>query len=227
MEITRKILFLTIICFSSSIAQLTENDCVIFLGNSITEAGVTPDGYVTLVNRAIQRAYPRKSITVLSAGVSGNKVPDCQKRLKSDVLEKKPTIVFIVVGINDIWHWETNEGTTKEQYKTGLHDIIDRIKKSDATAILCTPTVIGEKIDGSNKYDSMLDDYADISRAVAKVTESQLLDLRREFVKYLKKHNSRNKVQGMLTVDSIHLNKKGNKFLANLVLRALKVPVTY
>ncbi len=225
MKIIGKLFVLIVICFLPSKAQLSENDCVIFLGNSITAAGVRPDGYVTLVNKAIQKTYPKKHIKIIGAGVSGNRVPDCQKRLKSDVLKKKPTIVVIFIGINDVWHWENSRGTTKEKYKTGLNNLIKRINAVNARVILCTPTVIGEKFDGGNKYDTMLDEYSNISREVAKEVGVQLLDLRKEFIDYLKMNNSNNQSIGILTSDSVHLNKTGNRFLADLMLRALKVPV--
>ena len=90
--------------------------------------------------------------------------------------------------------------------------------------ILCTPTVIGEKIDGTNEFDKMLDEYSNISRKVARVTGNQLLDLRKEFIAYLKAHNTENVERGILTRDMVHLNKQGNILLSELVLDALNVP---
>ena len=95
-----------------------------------------------------------------------------------------------------------------------------------ALVILCTPTMIGEKHDGSNPGDQMLDEYSDISRTVAKETNSQLLDFRKAFLTSLKKQNPENLEQGIFTSDSVHMNQKGNRFLADLVLEALQVPKT-
>jgi len=47
-------------------------------------------------------------VEVIGAGISGNKVPDLQRRLERDVLKKKPTVVFIYIGINDVWHGESD-----------------------------------------------------------------------------------------------------------------------
>jgi len=80
------------------------------------------------------------------------------------VLQKKPTIVLIYIGINDVWHWNRNRGTKKEVFEAGLKDMISRINAAGAKVILCTPTVIGEKTDGTNKFDKMLDEYSAISR---------------------------------------------------------------
>ena len=101
--------------------------------------------------------------------------------------------------------------------------MISQIHAVGARVILCTPTVIGEKTDGTNKYDEMLDEYSDISRNVAKETNSQLLDLREAFMAYLKEHNPHNAEKGILTADAVHMNKDGNTFLSELVLEALNV----
>lgn len=218
----------TLLCGCASLDKrsLKEKDTIVFLGDSITQEGVRPDGYVTLTSQAIAKAYPDLNIMVVGAGISGHKVPDCQKRLDRDVLRKKPTIVLIYIGINDVWWWNGRwgKGTTKEDFESGLYDLIERINAVGARVILCTPTVIGEKTDGTNEFDKMLDEYSDISRKVAKETASQLLDLREAFMAYLKEHNADNAIKGILTRDTVHLNNNGNIFLSGLVLDAMNVP---
>ena len=209
---------------TATVKTLKKDDRIIFLGDSITAAGVRPNGYVTLTAQRIAKAYPALNVKVIGAGISGHKVPDCQKRLDRDVIKKKPTIVLIYIGINDVWHWNNNRGTKKADFESGLHDLIKRINAAGARVILCTPTVIGEKTDGSNKMDKMLDEYSAISRKVAAATGSQMLDLRKLFLAYLKKHNKNNAARGVLTGDTVHLNSTGNRFLADLMLGALGVP---
>jgi len=186
--------------------------------------GVRPQGYVTLTKQAIAKAYPDLNIEIIGAGISGHKVPDCQKRLDRDVLQKKPTIVLIYIGINDVWHSLNGRGTSKELCEAGLNDMISQINDAGARVILCTPTVIGEKMDGTNRLDKMLDEYSAISRKVALETGSPLLDLRQEFIPYLKEHNTDNAPKGILTADTCHLNEKGNRYVSDLVLDALNVP---
>jgi len=70
----------------------------------------------------------------------------------------------------------------------------------------------------------MLDHYADISRAIAHESGSQLLDLRLAFMLYLSTHNSSNAAKGILTSDGVHLNRNGNRFLSELLLEALHLP---
>ena len=224
-----------LLCASAAFANesLKENDTIVFLGDSITALGARPGGYVTLTSEAIAKAYPELNIQVIGAGIGGHKVPNCQKRLDSDVLQKNPTIVMIYIGINDVWHWthpkvvaRGKKGTTPEVFESGLKDMIAKINDVGARVILCTPTVIGEKSDGSNSEDQMLDQYADISRKVAKETGSQMLDLRKAFIDYLKEHNPEQADQGILTKDTVHMNEEGNRFLSQLVLEALAVPAS-
>jgi lysophospholipase L1-like esterase len=199
--------------------KLKNEDRIVFLGDSITQAGANPGGYVTLFNEAVQKKMPDASIEVIGAGISGNKVPDLQKRLQQDVIDKKPTLVVIYIGINDVWHSESGKGTPKEKYREGLIDVIQRIRHSGAGVVLCTPSVIGEKTDATNKLDGMLDEFSQISRDVAKQNNVDLLDLRKIFVSYLKSHNPDNKDRGVLTTDGVHLNAEGNHFVAQQILK--------
>lgn len=193
---------------------------VVFLGDSITQAGAGPGGYISLMRESLGGAGLNEEFELIGAGISGNKVPDLQKRLDKDVLSKNPDLVFIYIGINDVWHWthpcckDKQGGTTKANYEAGLKDIIARIQKQGAKVVICTPTVIGEKGDGSNPSDKMLDEYAELSRKVARENGLPLCDLRKAFVSYLKSHNKDNVAKGVFTSDEVHLNGAGNAFLA-------------
>jgi lysophospholipase L1-like esterase len=202
---------------------LKKGDRIVFLGDSITEAGAGPRGYVTLIRKALEEKHKDLGIEVIGAGISGNKVPDLQRRLDRDVLAKKPTLVVIYIGINDVWHGQVDpaRGTSKEKYETGLKEVIGKIQKAGARVILCTPSVIGEKKGGSNKLDAKLDAYAAISRKVAKEKGAKLCDLRKAFVDHLKESNGEDKEKGVLTSDGVHLNGKGNRFVADTILKCL------
>jgi|SRR5579872_1368238 len=202
---------------------LKKGERIVFLGDSITAGGVSPKGYVTLIKNTLNEKHKDLGIEIIGAGISGNKVPDLQKRLEKDVLMKKPTLVVIYIGINDVWHGESDpaRGTSKEKFQAGLTEIIGKIKDSGARVVLCTPTVIGEKKAGANKLDSQLDEYAEISRKVAKETKSQLCDLRKAFADYLVKNNGDDKEKGILTTDRVHLNDAGNKLVAETMLSTI------
>src|SRR6266566_3817729 len=72
---------------------LEKGERIVFLGDSITQAGAGPDGYVSFVKEAVAKKYADLGIEVIGAGISGNRVPDLEARLERDVLSKKPTLV--------------------------------------------------------------------------------------------------------------------------------------
>jgi lysophospholipase L1-like esterase len=204
-----------------AVKPLVKGDNIVFLGDSITQGGGGPNGYITVFTKAIQAAHPDFGLTTVNAGISGHKVPNLQARLDKDVIAKKPTIVYIYIGINDVWHSERGQGTPKDKYEAGLKDLIARINAAGARVIMCTPTVIGEKAVGTNKLDAMLEEYSEISRKVATETKSQLCDLRKAFLDHLKANNPNDQEKGILTGDRVHLNPAGNKLVAQTMLKAL------
>ena len=203
--------------------ELRPGERIVFLGDSITQAGAGPGGYVTLVKEALASRKKDLGIEVIGAGISGNRVPDLEKRLEKDVLSKKPTLVVIYIGINDVWHSKQGKGTPKEDFEAGLKRIIGQIQNAGARVALCTASVIGERHDGANELDPQLEEYCAISRKVAKETKSQLIDLRKQFLDYLKEHNAENAGKNLLTTDGVHLNAAGNQFVAERMLAGLGV----
>lgn len=208
---------------AAQMGLLSNNARIVFFGDSITQAGVDPGGYVTLVDSTLQATYPNAGITVIGAGISGNKVPDLLARVDADVLSHNPTHVVIYIGINDVWHWFKFDpvGTEKDVFESGLRELIQLFKTHDIEVILSTPSVIGEKTDGSNEGEEMLDEYSDVSRMVAAEEGAILMDLRSAFTKYLDMNNPDNQESGILTSDGVHLNPAGNEFVANRMLDAL------
>ncbi len=204
--------------------KLKKGDRIVFLGDSITQGGDSHDkGYVRVIRKTLTDKHGDLGIEVIGAGISGNKVPDLQRRLQKDVLDRKPTIVVIYIGINDVWHGEKDpaRGTQPDAFAAGLKDVIGQCQKAGATVVLCTPTVIGEKKDGGNSQDAKLDQYADLSRGLAKELKLPLCDLRKAFLDHLKDHNPDNADKGILTSDRVHLNEAGNKFVADTMLKVL------
>ena len=196
-----------------------------FFGDSITEAGVRPTGYVTLVDSMLASAYPNRSIDVIGAGISGHKVPDLQARLERDVLSHNPTHVVIYIGINDVWHFHKFEGVTgtePEVFEAGLRDLIAQLQAAEAEVLLCTPSVIGEDPDDGSIENADLGRYADISRRVASETGSTLCDLRAAFETHLRANNTEKVYEGVLTTDGVHLNEAGNQFVAQQMVDGLK-----
>lgn len=194
---------------------------IVFFGDSITELGDTPGGYVTLLRDSLAREASTAGYTVIGAGKSGNKVPDLLDRVDRDVLSVHPKVVVIYIGINDVWHWKIllHRGTPKDEYERGLHTLVEKMTNADARVMLCTPTVVGERRPGTNELDPMLDEYAEISRTVARSMNVPLCDLRLAFQRYLLDHNTADVQKGILTTDEVHLNAAGNRLVMQEILK--------
>lgn len=218
------LLFAPTVSFSEEPAvKLKAGDRIVFLGDSITQGGAGPNGYVTMIRQALDKKHADLKIEVIGAGISGNKVPDLQRRVDKDVIAKKPTIVVIYIGINDVWHGEKDpaRGTMPDAFVAGLKEVIGKCRDAGATVVLCTPSVIGEKLDGANPLDAKLEQYSDLSRKLAKELKLPLCDLRKAFLDHLKAHNKDNAEKGILTSDRVHLNQAGNQFVADTMLKTI------
>ena len=195
---------------------------VIFFGDSITQAGVGPTGYITKMTEMLKASGQDSQFELAGAGIGGNKVYDLYLRLEDDVLSKKPDVVFIYVGINDVWHkTSSGTGTDPDKYVKFYEALIKKMKAQNIRIIVCTPTVIGEKNDNSNAQDGDLNEYSKLIRDIAKRNNLELCDLRKYFGDYLLKNNPENKDKGILTSDRVHLTDEGNKFLAERMMEAL------
>ena len=187
---------------------------VIFFGDSITQAAIKPGGYIDLMNKMLISKGLDKDYELEGAGVSGNKIYDLYLRMEEDVLMKKPDIVIIYIGVNDVWHKQTSgTGTDADKFQKFYLAIIKKLKKDNIKIAICTPAVIGEKTDYSNQLDGDLNKYSNIIRSIAKNENLQLIDLRASFLQYNISNNTENKELGVLTSDRVHLNEAGNKLV--------------
>ncbi len=194
---------------------------VIFFGDSITQMGVQANGYVTLTNGLLNPGG-NGDYDVSGAGIGGNKVYDLYLRMDDDVISKSPDIVVIWVGVNDVWHKKMGTGTDADKFERFYLAIIKKLKEAHAKVIICTPSTIGEKNDYSNEQDGDLNKYSNIIRKIAAEEQVGLIDLRKEFHEYEVDHNTGNLEKGILTLDGVHLNDQGNRFVANLMADAIK-----
>ena len=224
----KKYILLFILLFMTSCNQNVKQ--VVFLGDSITQNAVINSedfkGYITLIQEEVD-----KNIKLIGRGISGDKVSDLLTRYKEDVLKLNPDIVFIYIGINDVWHkYDFGTGTDIDLYENGLRKIISDVKDQGAKVVLCTPTVIGENsgefrlgnqfkdVETMEKMDQDLDDFSDIIRKLSSEYNTELVDLRRVFKQYISENNPENKAKGILTTDGVHLNNEGSKLIAENML---------
>jgi lysophospholipase L1-like esterase len=86
----------------SALFHLRDGDRVVFYGDSITQEG----GYGRLVEEYVRTRFPEWDVRFYNAGVGGDRVTgggsgSIDVRLERDVIALKPTVVTIMLGMND------------------------------------------------------------------------------------------------------------------------------
>ena len=195
---------------------------IIFFGDSITQAGVNPGGYITRMNEMMRQKGVADKYELIGKGIGGNKVYDLYLRMEDDVLSQSPNVVVIWVGVNDVWHKRSfGTGTDPDKFEKFYTAIIKKLQARNIKVYMCTPAAIGEKTDFSNELDGDLNEYSNIIRKIAKANNCELIDLRKSFLAYNLENNKENKASGILTTDRVHLNEKGNSLVAEEMVKAL------
>ena len=224
----KKILILLVVVMVSCTSS---NKKVVFLGDSITQNAVINSdkfkGFISLLGENVDQ-----NTELIGKGIGGDKVSDLLTRYRDDVIKLNPDMVFIYIGINDVWHkYDYGTGTDIDLYENGLRQIITDLKENGVEVILCTPTVIGENkgeftlvnqfkdIETMEIMNNDLDDYSDVIRKLSREFDTKLLDLRKIFMQYISENNPENKSKGVLTTDGVHLNNLGSKLIANEMIK--------
>jgi lysophospholipase L1-like esterase len=189
-------------------------DSIAFLGDSITRDGAAnPGGYVRLVESGL--AVQGINVTVIPAGIGGNKSRDMLDRLERDVLSKKPVWMTLSVGVNDVWH--PAKGMGLEEYKTDVTAILDRAKQAGIKVMILTATQIYLPI--TNAQNTKLAEYNAFLREIAKARDLPLADANAAMVveqASLEKAG----IKRSLTTDGVHMNVYGDMVMAKAVLAA-------
>ncbi|MGC4231527.1 MAG: GDSL-type esterase/lipase family protein [Niabella sp.] len=196
---------------------------VIFFGDSITQQGARPGGYIPKIDSLCKLDNLSDHFEFVGKGVSGDRVYDLFFRFQEDVLDQKPDIVIVYIGINDVWHKTTRgTGTDFNKYIAFYEKMIGKMKAAGIQPVMCTPSVIGEYNDDTNLQDGDLNFYAKWIREYASKNNIPLIDLRKSFMDYLDQNNPANEEKGILTTDRVHLNGAGNLLVAQEMWKVLK-----
>lgn len=191
---------------------LNDGETIVFLGDSITQAGTTTEGYITLFKLACD--VTGHEIKVINAGISGHKSNDMLARLQRDVIDHHPSWVSISCGVNDVWHGE--RGVPLPDYRKNMTEIVDRCLAAGIKVLLLTATPIYE--DPNSKENQKLAAYNDFLRQLARDKKVLLCDLNEAFTSiYVKKRSD----EKLLTTDGVHMNPRGNRLMAREIFRAL------
>lgn len=134
-----------------------EGDVLLFQGDSITDAGRDKErelpnnpwsfgvGYASHIASFLLAEMPGKDLQIYNRGISGNKVFQLADRWEKDCLELKPTILSILIGVNDYWHFRNDRyDGTPEIYENDYRELLKRTRKAlpDIKLIICQPFIL-------------------------------------------------------------------------------------
>ena len=210
---------------------------IVMMGDSITQMGGSPKGYVTLVDRTLDATRPGDPFDVVNVGIGGQKAPDMLARFGRDVVDRKPDLVTISVGVNDVWHdfkdFAKNErhpsggvgrGVPLPEYLKGVEAMVDMAKGAGAQVVLLSPTLVYEDLDCAE--NRRIAGYVKAEEALARRKGVGFVNLYKacyDAVAAYQKVAGRRQL--LLTVDGVHMNDAGNALLADGILRYLGIPI--
>ena len=175
---------------------------IVFMGNSIT------DGW-SQVNPEFFEGKP-----YINRGISGQTTPQMLLRFRADVINLRPSVVFILAGTNDI---AGNTGpSTPDMIMNNIISMVELAKVNGIKVILCSvlpafdyPWQMGlnpdKKIPELNK---MIKDYADANKIMYLDCFSAMVD-------------DRNGMKAEYTFDGVHPNKAGYEIMDQLTEAAI------
>ena len=124
-----------------------------FIGDSVThgcfemykpiEGGFTCNfrqrtTYHHILARMLETVFPKAPISVINAGSSGGAAPEGAKRLKRDIIDKKPDLCVVCFGLNDARNGIERVG----EYEDALNNIFLQLRQNDIEAIFMTPNMM-------------------------------------------------------------------------------------
>ena len=217
--------------------MLTGVKKIVMMGDSITEGGRSPHGFITLLDQTLKATYPGNKFDIVNVGVSGQKAPDMHKRFKRDVLDKHPEMVMISVGVNDVWHnfrkpdWSgrdasglSGNGVKLDVHIQELEAMVMEAKSAGIKVVMLSPSVVYEDLGcEENKRMSL---YVDAQRKLAQKNKVPFVNLFKSFNSVIGAYQKESgRTQLLLTTDGVHLNDQGNTLFASNILKALGVPL--
>ncbi|WP_263357766.1 SGNH/GDSL hydrolase family protein [Acidicapsa ligni] len=209
---------------------LHDGDTVVFYGDSITEQRY----YTYWIEFYTATRFPHMQVQFFNAGYGGDRVTGggggpVDERLARDVFPHKPTVVTIMLGMNDGGYQPLN-ASIENDYTKGYEHILTSIQQTLPTTriSLFGPSPYDEitrrtKILGG--YNPTLVRFSELDKGLAAKYHATYIDLNAPFVKALKRGTAINPLAiELLLPDKIHPEQLAHWFMALPVLKGWNAP---
>ena len=175
---------------------------IVFLGDSITD-GFT---YPLLLRQALADAG-RPAPVCINAGIAGDTAAGMRARLARDVLAHRPTLMTLMVGLNDVMR-----KVPPADYERDVAAILDEARAARLPVLLLTTTCLGPK---HTAVEPQLAEYNTRVRRLAQRDGVRLVEINGPMTA------ARDRGEPVLEADQVHLTFAGYRVLTRVLLDAL------
>jgi lysophospholipase L1-like esterase len=206
--------------------SIVDGDRVVFYGDSITEQRL----YTIDIENFILTRHPDRKVAFFHSGVGGDKVSGgkygpIDLRLQRDVFEYKPTVVTIMLGMNDGFY-RAFDPDIFESYKQGYIYLVGAIQKQlpGARITLIKPSPFDdvtrpETMAGG--YNKVLQRFGAFIGGLVLETHTNIADLNAPVVQVLANAKEKNSALDTLLIpDRIHPGPAIHWVMAESVLKS-------
>lgn len=189
-----------------------EATTIVCLGDSVTGVYYHTGGiraYPEMLKAALLSIYPKASLQIINAGISGNSTVDALARLQRDVLDHHPHLVTVMFGLNDMTR------VPIEEFRANLTTIITRCRGTGAEVVLCTPNGV---IDTPGRPIVRLEQYLHALKQVGTEQKVPICDV---YAAYERVRQVNPLDWRLLFSDQIHPNMDGHRLNAREICRTL------
>jgi lysophospholipase L1-like esterase len=216
----------TAIAWGADDFYLKNGDRVVFYGDSITDQRL----YTVLTETFVVTRYPKLNATFIHSGWGGDKVTGggggpIDVRLDRDVLAYKPTVMTILLGMNDGGYKPATPETDKV-YFTGYQHIVDKMRKDDPavriTVIQPSPyDDVTRPVLFPGGYNSVLVSYSRWLGDYARQNNLTVADFNGPVIAMLQKANAADSANAQkILPDRVHPAISGHLIMAEQLIKA-------
>jgi lysophospholipase L1-like esterase len=224
------LLCLAVSAFAQGGFYLKSGDTVVFYGDSITDQRL----YTTFVESFVVTRFPSLPVTFVHSGWGGDRVTGgaggpIEQRLSRDVFPYKPTVMTIMLGMNDGRYRAFDEAIFKT-YADGYKSIVETVRSTlpgiRITAIRPSPyDDVTRPPVFPGGYNQVLVRYGDYVEKLAKEQSIDAADLNAPVVAALDKAKSLDaEGAAALIKDRVHPGAGGHLLMAAALVKAWKAP---
>lgn len=209
---------------------LHNGDRVVFYGDSITDQRL----YTLYTEAYIRTRFPNLDVTFVHSGWGGDTVyggggGDIDTRLNRDVFPYKPTMVTIMLGMNDAGYRPLDEGLF-DRYRKGYTHIVDRLTKEapGVRLTLIEPSPFDDvtrPVSFPGGYNAVLLKYSDFVSELARQNRARVSDFNAPVVQMLTAANAKDPAAAQKIIqDRVHPGDAGHLVMAEALLRTWNAP---